>query len=278
MVNFPVDIIDIVIVTFIVYKIITLAKTPTTSRLVKAIFILLLVYYLSSLLGLNVLNFLISKTIEIGLIALVIVFQPELRRLMETLGGSSIKELFFPEVQNEDITDVISNVAVACGDLSQQKVGVLIVFERENSLDAYFKTGTTLDATVSEQLLKNIFFPKAALHDGAVVIRNQRIICAGCVMPLSENPNLSKELGTRHRAAIGVSERTDAIAVVVSEETGTISCAMHGELVRNLTPVTLEQFLLSELKTEEKKPVHHMIRDRLVGIMIKSEVKDDEEE
>ncbi len=258
-INFPTDILDILIVTFLIYKVLNLSKSRSSAQIVKTVIFLLVLSYVSSVLGLNTLNYIVSKVIEVGLIALVVVFQPELRRAMERLGGSSIKGMLVPKAQVGDSTRTVEQTVAACRSMSRQKIGALIVFERENSLDEYFKTGTVVDAAVSAELLKNIFFPKAALHDGAVVVRNDRIAAAGCVLPLTENPNLSRDLGTRHRAAIGITEHSDAVVVVVSEETGVISCVVGGNLKRYLTPETLTKILKDELVEEEILPVHHRV-------------------
>lgn len=265
-INFPTDLLDILIVTYLIYKVLNLAKSRSTAQIVKAVLFLLLLSYVSSALKLHALNYLVSKTIEVGLIALVVVFQPELRRALERLGGSTIKGFLTPKVQVGDTIRTVEQTVSACRTMSRQKIGALIVFERENNLEEYFKTGTVVDATVSAELLKNIFFPKAALHDGAVVVRSDRIAAAGCVLPLTENPNLSRELGTRHRAAIGITEHSDAVVVVVSEETGVISCASGGNLKRYLTPESLTKILKEELVMEEKQPVHHKLRERLAKL------------
>lgn len=259
-INFPADILDILIVMFLVYNILNLSKSRTAAKVVKVVVGLLALSYLSDVLHLNALNYLVSKTIEIGLIALVVVFQPELRRAMERLGGGSIKSLFVGKSQKSGAEVTIEQTVQACRTMSRQKVGALIVFEREHTLEAYFKTGTILDAEVSTELLKNVFFPKAALHDGAVIIRGERLAAAGCVLPLTESPNLSRDLGTRHRAAIGITEHSDAVVVVVSEETGVISCAIGGSLKRYLTPENLTKVLREELLEEEKPPVHHRFK------------------
>lgn len=255
-INFPTDILDILIVAFIIYKLLNFSRSRTAEKIIKAVAVLLAVSYLSEVLHLNTLNYLISMTIEVGFIALVVVFQPELRRALERLGGSSIRNLFLPRVQEGDTERTIEQTVQACRSMSRQKVGALIVFQRSSNLEEYFSTGTVVDASVSTELLKNIFFPKAALHDGAVVIRDNRVAAAGCVLPLTENPNLSRDLGTRHRAAIGISEHSDAVVVVVSEETGVISCCVGGNLKRYLTPENLTKLLRSELMENEKPPVH----------------------
>lgn len=263
-VNFPTDIFDILIVTFLLYKVLGLARSQTAGRIIKAVLLLLLLSYVSEMLGLNVLSYIIEKIIDVGLLAMVVVFQPELRRMLERLGGSSLKSLVVPKEQVGDTAQTIEQTVAACRTMSKQKVGALIVFERKNSLDDYFKSGTLVDAAVSTELLKNIFFPKAALHDGAVVIRNDRVAAAGCVLPLTENPNLSRELGTRHRAAIGITEHSDSVVVVVSEETGVISCVIAGNLKRYLTPESLSKLLTTELLEEPKQPVHHRVRNLIL--------------
>lgn len=272
-INFPTDILDVAIVAFIIYKLLNLSRSRTVTQVVKAVVVLLVINYISDALGLNTLNYIISKTIEVGLIALVVVFQPELRRLLERLGGSTINGLFVPKPQISDMTQTINETVSACRSMSRQKIGALIVFERQTNLEEYFKTGTIVDAAVSAELLKNIFFPKAALHDGAVVIRGGRIAAAGCVLPLTENPNLSRDLGTRHRASIGITEHSDAVVVVVSEETGVISCVVGGNLRRYLTPETLTKLLKSELMVEDIPPIHHRLR----GFFKKSNQKSEED-
>ena len=271
-VNFPSDVIDIAIVTFIIYSVLKLTRSRTANQIIKVIIALFAISYISNVAELNVLNYLTSLVLEAGLIALVVVFQPELRRLLERLGGTSIKNMFVPKQQMGDMGRVIQQTVEACHSMSRQRVGALIVFERENDLGEYFPTGTIVDAAFSTEILKNIFFPKAALHDGAVVVRGDRVMAAGCVLPLTENPNLSRDLGTRHRAAIGISEHSDAVVVVVSEETGVISCVVGGVLKRYLTPEALNKLLSAELVVEEQLPAHHRILEKF-----KSITKDKEE-
>ncbi len=262
-INFPTDILDILIVAFLIYKILNLSRSKSAAQIIKVIVFLLVLTYVSGELGLNALNYIVSKVIEVGLIALVVVFQPELRRTMERLGSSSLRGILMPKAPVGDSARTVEQTVAACRTMSRQKVGALIVFERRNNLDEYFKTGTVVDAAVSAELLKNIFFPKAALHDGAVVIRNDRIAAAGCVLPLTENPNLSRDLGTRHRAAIGITEHSDAVVVVVSEENGVISFVSGGSLKRYLTPETLTAALKDVLVEEERLPVHHRVLRRM---------------
>ena len=248
------DIIDILVVAFIIYGIITMIQTTGAARIAKSIVIILALTVVTQLLNMYLMNYLLDKILEIGLIALVIMFQPELRRMLEKLGGKSLREGLSRKEEQREIDCVIAQTVSACETMSKERTGVLIVFERDTSLMEYQKSGTVIDAQVSSELLRNIFFTKAALHDGAVIIRNERIAAAGCVLPLTQNRNISSDLGTRHRAAIGMSEVSDAVVVIVSEETGTISVAVGGMLKRHLAPQTLEKLLLNELapKTDEK--------------------------
>lgn len=260
------DIIDILLVTFLFYKLITVIRSTRASRIAKAIVLFLLLTWVTNIARLNTMYFILSRILELGFIALLIMFQPELRRLLERLGSRSIRELVAAE-EERSVDHAIRAVVTACESMSKSRTGALIVFERKILLDDYFKTGTVLDAAVSDELLRNIFFPKASLHDGAVIIRADRIAAAGCVLPLSENQHLSSDLGTRHRAGIGMSEASDAVVVVVSEETGTISVATGGMLKRHLAARTLERLLQDGLETGngEKKPatLYGRLRSRL---------------
>ena len=248
------DIVDILLVAFVIYTIIMMIQNTGAVRIAKSVIIILVLSGLTQLLNMYLMNYLLDKILEIGLIALVIMFQPELRRMLEKLGSKSLREILSMKEQQREIDRVISQTVAACETMSKERTGVLIVFERSASTIDYQKTGTVLDAEVSSELLRNLFFTKAALHDGAVIIRNERIAAAGCVLPLTQNRNISSDLGTRHRAAIGMSEATDAVVVIVSEETGTMSVAIGGMLKRHLAPQTLEKLLLNELapKTDEK--------------------------
>ena len=271
--NFPWDIFDILIVMFLVYEILAFAKSRTAGKIIKVVLVVLVVSYLSEVLQLNTLKFLVGNFIDLGLVALIVVFQPELRRALERLGSGSIKSLFVAKSQSDDTGSTIDQTVQACKTMSRQKVGALIVFERQSNLEEYFKTGTVLDAAVSTELIKNVFFPKAALHDGAVILRGNRIAAAGCVLPLSDNSSLSRDLGTRHRAAIGISDHSDAVVVIVSEETGVISCAIGGNLKRYLTAESLAKLLRDELMEEHKPPVQH----RVLGYFKKTTEKKEED-
>ena len=241
------DVVDILLVAFVIYKIILMLQTTSSARIAKSIVIILLLTAATSLLNMYLMNYLLDKILEIGLIALVIMFQPELRRMLDRLGSVKFRALFGYTKPTQDLETVIAQTVMACEIMSRERVGALIVFAREARLDDYFKTGTPIDGQVTEQLIRNIFFVKAPLHDGAMIIRDGRIAAAGCVLPLSDSSHLSADLGTRHRAGVGMSEVSDAVVVIVSEETGTISVAVGGMLKRHLAPQTLEKLLRNEL-------------------------------
>ena len=256
----PADILDVAIMAFAAYKLLSLLKTTRAGNLVKGVGIFLLALVLSYTINLRGVYYILSHVLEWGALALVILVQPELRQLLETMGSRNIKLLNFlnPEQKISDLEQAISQTVVACTEMSKSRTGVLIVFEREHLLDDLVRSGTVLDATVSGELLKNIFFVKAPMHDGAVIIRRGRVLAAGCMLPLSRNVNLSRDLGMRHRAGIGMSETSDAVVVIVSEETGSISVALGGMLKRHLQPETLDQLLRNELipqpEEEMEKP------------------------
>ena len=247
------DYLDILVVTFIIYRLLPLIRTPSTMRVARAVIVVVVIAAMTDVMHLYTLSFLINQFLSIGLLALVILFQPELRRMLDHLGSVRLGALFGGVKPVAEMDMVISQTVAACDCMSREKVGALIVFTREASLDDYVKTGTTIDGRVSEQLIRNIFFPKASLHDGAMIIREGKIKAAGCVLPLSTSDRLAADLGTRHRAGVGMSENSDAVVVIVSEETGTISVAMGGMLKRHLAPKTLEKLLHNALCPEENQ-------------------------
>ena len=247
------DYLDILVVAFLIYKLLPLIRTPHMMRLTRTVVLLVLVAGATGILKLYTLNWLLNQLLAVGLLAFVVLFQPELRRMLDHLGTVRLRNFFGSTKPVQEVDAMITQTVRACEIMSEEKVGALIVFAREQHLNEYYKTGTQIDAMVSEQLLRNIFFHNSPLHDGAVIIREGRIAFAGCVMPLSKNPNMPKELGTRHHAALGTSEVTDAVVVVVSEETGTISVAVGGMLKRHLAPQTLEKLLQNELNPDQKK-------------------------
>ena len=271
------DVLDILLVTYLVYLVVRLVHSTSAMRIARGFIAILVISALTQIWELWTLNFLLNQVLAVGLLALVILFQPELRRMMDHLGSSvSLSRFLVPEKELGEMDKVISQTVKACEIMGRERVGALIVFARTHRLDEYFKTGTVIDSRVSEQIIRNIFFPKAALHDGAMIIRDGRIAAAGCVMPLSDSHRLSADLGTRHRAGVGTSEASDAVVVIVSEETGTISVAVGGMLKRHLAPQTLERLLRQELikdeGTKQEMKFFTTVKDILTG---KEERKDD---
>lgn len=248
------DIIDILIVTFLVYKSLKFIRDTRTVQLLKGIVVLVVIMQASYFLNLHTVYYLLSNAMQLGFIAILIVFQPELRRALEQLGRTSMGKWFNFDDQNDNMQTetMIAEVVKSCSSMSKSRIGALIVLERDVKLGDIIGTGIELHADVTSELLINIFIPKTPLHDGALIIRQSRIEAASCFLPLSQNPNLSKELGTRHRAGVGVSEESDAVVVIVSEETGKISLALGGELYVNLSPEALRG-RLSKLLIENKK-------------------------
>ena len=245
------DILDIVILSFAIYKILWMLRKTSSGRVLWGIMILVFAMWVSTVLKLTATSFLLNKVLETGILVLVILFQPEIRRFLERVGSSRFGLVFTSNKKAvQEMDSAIAQTTEAYQDMSGDKVGALMVFERQNLLDDVIKTGTQLDCAISSELLKNIFWNKAPLHDGAVIVRNGRIVGAGCMLPLSGNVNLSRDLGMRHRAGIGMSEQSDAVVAIVSEETGSISVAIGGMLKRHLAIETLDRLLRNELLDE----------------------------
>lgn len=242
-------IIDISLVTYIIYKIIILVKETRAWQLIKGIIVILIATEMSKLLKLNTIAYILSNTVSILAFAMVVLFQPELRRGLEQIGRSRFRDFFNFEDSEDRLktTAVVEDIVKACIEFSKTFTGALIVVERDTKIGEIIKTGVELDSIVSSELLINIFTPNTPLHDGAVIVRDNKLKAASCFLPLTDNPNLSKELGTRHRAALGITEVSDAFAIVVSEESGKISFALNGGLTRNLTPDTLRKALNKNL-------------------------------
>jgi diadenylate cyclase len=253
------DFVDILVLAFLIYKAMPLMRSSGAARIAKAVVFVVVVSWITDFLDMYAINFVIQQVMQVGLIALVILFQPELRRILDHIGNVKLSKLFATENSDQAMEGVITQTVMACEQLSREKVGALMVFSRDNPMDEYVKTGTIIDGQVTEQLIRNIFFPKAALHDGAMIITGGRVTAAGCVLPLSHSKRLSADLGTRHRAGVGLSEASDAVVVIVSEETGTISVAVDGMLKRHLAPQMLERLLRNELIAEtadaKKRPL-----------------------
>ncbi len=254
------DILDVVIVAFLIFKLLPILRSTGTARIAWIVGAVIVVTWLSEVAQLHTLHFLLSQMLAVGLIALVVLFQPEIRRTIDHVSNIKFKGLVGLQRTQQDMLPVIAQTVKACEIMGKGKIGALIVFTRNNRMEEYFRTGTLMDAQVSEQLIRNVFFPRAALHDGAMIIRDGRIMAAGCVLPLSETSHLSADLGTRHRAAVGISEVTDAVTVIVSEETGAISVAVGGMLKRHLAPQTLETLLRNELCPELNEKEESKVR------------------
>ena len=270
------DIVDILVVAFLIYKLMLIIRSTSAARVARSIMLLLVATWLTDVVHMYTLNWILTRFIEVGIIAIVIVFQPELRRALERFGGRTMLRFADPLSNRSVEQNAIAATVTACEIMAKERVGVLLVFERRTSLEEYFKTGTLIDAKVTDQLLRNLFFKNSPLHDGAVIIRHGRVAAAGCVLPLSENTHLSSDLGTRHRAGIGMSEASDAVVVIVSEETGTISVAIGGMLKRHLAPQTLEKLLTNELLPEENYKKKNVL-DRVRSFLAKKEEPHHEE-
>ncbi len=254
--NFTSDLLDILFVTFVIYQAIKLLRGSRTFTLIKGILLLFVVYSAIKIFDMEASEYLFSVLIENGLIILVVLFAPEIRKILESVGRQSIKNISFLNFgSNVDyektITETINSFCKATLDMSETKTGALVVFEKDAHLNDIIETGTIVDGKASEELFNGIFFKNSALHDGAVVVRDGRIYSAGCILPLTQNTALASELGTRHRAAIGMSEQSDAIVVVVSEETGGVSVAQKGELKRGVSNGELREILLSQFVSAE---------------------------
>ena len=241
------DYLDILVVAVLIYKLLPLLKTPSVMRISRTVIALVVVAWLTNIMKLHTLSWILNQFLAVGLLTFVILFQPELRRMLDHLGNVKLSNFFGVSRPVAEMDAVIAQTVMACEIMSREKVGALIVFAREQRLDEYIKTGTIIDSQVSEQLLRNIFFKNSPLHDGALIIQDGRIVAAGCVLPLSDSPRLGSELGTRHRAGVGMSEVSDAVVVIVSEENGVISVTSGGMLKRHLAPQTLERLLHNEL-------------------------------
>jgi len=254
------DIFDILIIAFLIYRVLSVMRKTSASSVIKGIVFVLLVAWVANILNMIVLSYIIGQALQMGILVIVVLFQPELRKLLEQVGNSRLNLFFRRRVDNEALESVIANVAAAVVSMSKEMTGAIIVFERSVGLNDYAVSGTKVDAQVSSELLQNIFYHNSPLHDGAALLRDGRLLAAACMMPLSNNINLGRDLGMRHRAAVGISERSDAVAVIVSEQNGSISVAVDGMLKRHLSGETLEMLLRSEIieknnfRKRKKKP------------------------
>lgn len=266
--NYPIKIliliIDLSIVAFLIFKLIKAVKNTRAMQLFKGIAILIIATKLSEFLSLDILHYILSSVMTYGVIMIIVIFQPELRKTLEQIGSKGIKDIFETENQVESITSV-DEVVKAAVRMSKEKVGALIVFEKDMSLAEISHTGVLLDSLVSSELLINVFVPDTPLHDGAVIIKNNRIVAASCILPITDKEDLDRQYGTRHRAAIGMSEQSDAVIVVVSEETGTISLVIDGKIIRDMKEDTLKKELKRRLE-KKTKPV----RPQLISYLRKN--------
>lgn len=247
------DILDILIVSFIIYYAFSFVRQRRAGRLALGIFAVLLVMWISDFLGLNALNYILETVFDVGLIALIVIFQPEFRSALEKMGGNFRNLKNITEAQESYEEKMIEEICLAVTDLSEAKTGALIVLERNTRLGDEILTGVVVDAAVNKHLIENIFFNKAPLHDGAMIVRDGRIHAYGCFLPLTGNPNLPNELGTRHRAGLGVSEISDAFVIIVSEETGAVSVAKNGEIDRGVALRALRHRLINEFGIDREK-------------------------
>jgi len=247
----PRNMIDIAIVAYFFYKAMMMIRETRAVQLLKGLMVLLIIAFISNLFQLQTVSFILKQIQTVLIVAIPVVFQPELRRVLERLGQGR----FFGhnQINPEDFQKMLEEIIRAVKILSKNQHGALIIMERETGLNDYIESGVRLDAEVSSELLENIFYPKAALHDGATIIRGNRIVAAGCFLPLSENPNISKSLGTRHRAGLGLSEQSDAFIIIISEETGVISVVEEGRMTRYINDVTLREMLIDRFQKKEEK-------------------------
>lgn len=255
-----IDVLDIVIVAYLVYKILGFIQETRAQQLVRGLVVLGIVFFLSDFLKLYLLNWLLRNFVTMGLFALIVLFQPELRRGLEQLGRRNIVSGQFRSLDKENAIEVVKEIVAAVDDFSATRTGALIVFERETMLNDIIETGTIVDARISLRLLGNLFYEGSPLHDGAVIIRGDRIHAASCVLPLTEKKNIGRNLGTRHRAGLGVSEVSDALVIVVSEETGVISVAENGNFRRFMDLKSVEKILLGVYMPQEETFRERMTR------------------
>ena len=278
------DMIDIAVVAFLTYELITLVRQTRAAQLVKGILSLFAASFISGLWQMRTLNYVLEKILQFGVLALVVVFQPEIRRALERVGGTNVFaiSIFRTKTPDEQERDrwkaAIATVCDAAEQLSASRTGALIVFERRSNLSEIIKTGTVLNADINVEAIGTIFYEGTPLHDGAVVVRDARIKAAGCVLPLSANQDISKDMGTRHRAALGMSENSDALCVVVSEETGIISMAKNGVLIRRLDRQNLHNLLQMELVPEPPAEEETGRLRRFLHVKTKKEAAGNEED
>lgn len=265
-IRIPFDIIDILVIAYVIYKAIAFLRESRAGQLVKGILILLVVYLVAGWWELATLEWALSKVVDSVIIAAAVIFQPELRRILERVGRTNFARGQLLDSEESELTKCIDHVSRAAGTMQEQKIGALIVFERKTQLGEIINTGTVIDAASSVSMVNNIFFPKSPLHDGAMIIRDGRIYAAGCILPLTQRDDISMQLGTRHRAAIGMTENSDAVVLVVSEETGIISIVSNGQIKRDYNAISAGAELRSLLLTDEQKEKESAIISKIKQI------------
>lgn len=259
------DVIDILIIAFIFYQLAKISRETRANPIIKAILLFVAATWISEWLHLNTVNYILDNILQIGMFAILIIFQPELRSALEKVGRTKFSNLFAHEDDGR-IEDIVREITAACTYMSSKRIGALIVLERSTHIGDVIRTGCTINGEVTADLLINIFIPNTPLHDGAVIIRDGKILAARCILPLTQNPSLSSELGTRHRAAIGLTEGSDAVVVVVSEETGKISIASDGDMSRNYTEETLKKALNKALSFKDTAASSEKVLARIGGM------------
>jgi len=254
------DIVDILIMTFLIYRVLSFMQKTSASSVIKGLLLILIIAWISNFFNMNILSYLLRQVVQMGIIVIVVLFQPEIRKMFEKMGTTRLNTLFKRKGKQETIVAVLKEITTACYAMSKTETGAIIVIERKVGLNDFAVTGVNIDADVSSELIQNIFYPNSPLHDGALIIREDRILAASCMLPLSTNYSLSKELGMRHRASVGLSERSDAVIIIVSEQTGAISIANDGMLKRSLDNETFEKLLWTELLANYSKKDKKIIR------------------
>jgi len=243
------DVIDILIMTVVIYSVLSFMQKTSASSVIKGLLLILAVAWISNFFNMNILSYLLRQVLQMGIIVIVVLFQPEIRKMFERMGTTRLNILFRRKGKQENIENALKQIVAACYAMPKTETGAIIVFERKVGLNDYAITGVNIDANVSSELIQNIFYHNSPLHDGALIIREDKILAASCMLPLSNNYSLSKDLGMRHRAGVGLSERSDAVVIIVSEQTGALSIAIEGMLKRNLDNDTFEKILLNEVMT-----------------------------
>lgn len=275
------DVIDILVFAYVIYKLIGFAKETRAGQLLKGVFIIFAMYLISNWFSLPILRWILNIVVNSIFVLVIIVFQPELRRMLEKVGSSSLRPGQIFDSEFDAKTECIESICKASGLMQDSKIGALIVFERKTQLGDIINTGTVIDAAPSISMVNNIFFPKSPLHDGAVIVRDERLYAAGCILPLSQSQEISSHLGTRHRAAIGMSENSDAVVLVVSEETGNISIAVNGRITSDYSVASatleLKNLLIEDTSSEKDKSIFKTIRNFFVSNK-QSKGKSEEEE